>query len=44
MGIMNFDNKLNKFKIYKLQTKYKRITELINDFEKHIKIYMSVFL
>ena len=42
---MNFDNKLNKFKIYKLQTKYKRITELINDFEKHINnLYECFFI
>ena len=28
---MNFDNKLNKFKIFKLQSKYKKNTELISN-------------
>ena len=40
---MNFDNKLNKFKIFKLQNKYKRITELVNDFEKHINFLYNCF-
>ena len=41
--IMNFDNKLNKFKIFKLQSKYKKITELIAQFEKHINVLYNDF-
>lgn len=42
---MNFDNKLNKFKIFKLQNKYKKITELVNDFEKHVNnLYTGFFI
>ena len=42
---MNFDNKLNKFKIFKLQNKYKKITELVNDFEKHVNnLYKGFFI
>lgn len=42
---MNFDNKLNKFKIFKLQLKYKKITELINNFEKHVNnLYLDFFI
>ena len=42
---MNFDNKLNKFKIFKLQSKYKIITEMINSFEKHINnLYLDFFI
>ena len=40
---MNFDNKLNKFKIFKLQSKYKKITELISNFEKHIDVLYKDF-
>ena len=40
---MNFDNKLNKFKIFKLQSKYKKITELIAQFEKHINVLYNDF-
>ena len=40
---MNFDNKLNKFKIFKLQSKYKKITELIANFEKHINVLYKDF-
>jgi len=40
---MNFDNKLNKFKIFKLQAKYKKITELISNFEKHVNILYKDF-
>lgn len=42
---MNFDNKLNKFKIFKLQEKYKIITDLINSFENHVNtLYLNLFL
>ena len=33
---MNFDNNFSKFKIYKLQKTYKKITDLIYKFENHI--------
>ncbi len=33
---MNFDNNFSKFKIYKLQKTYKKITDLIYKFEIHI--------
>ena len=35
---MNLDNNFNKFKIYKLQNVYKKITKLVYKFENHINL------